>query len=48
MFLRIALLQMTSCGADQAANLAKGTDFCRHAKARDAGLALFPEMWNIK
>ena len=43
----IALLQMTSYGADQAANLAKGTDFCRRAKALDADLALFPEMWNI-
>jgi N-carbamoylputrescine amidase len=38
---------MTSCGADQAANLAKGTDFCRRAKAQNADLALFPEMWNI-
>lgn len=45
--LKIALLQMTSCGTDQAANLAKGTDFCRRAKALDADLALFPEMWNI-
>ena len=38
---------MTSCGTDQAANLSKGTDFCRRAKALDADLALFPEMWNI-
>jgi N-carbamoylputrescine amidase len=45
--LKVALLQMVSCGADQAANLAKGTDFCRRAKAQDADLALFPEMWNI-
>ena len=44
---KIALLQMTSCGTDQAANLAKGEDFCRRAKALDADLALFPEMWNI-
>jgi N-carbamoylputrescine amidase len=43
----IALLQMTSHGTDQAANLAKGEDFCRRAKALDADLALFPEMWNI-
>jgi N-carbamoylputrescine amidase len=43
----IALLQMTSYGTDQAANLAKGEDFCRRAKALDADLALFPEMWNI-
>jgi len=45
--LRIALLQMTSCGTDQAANLTKGEDFCRRAKTLDADLALFPEMWNI-
>jgi predicted amidohydrolase len=44
---KIVLLQMTSNGADQAANLAKGIDFCRRAKALDADLALFPEMWNI-
>ena len=44
---KIALLQMTACGTDQAANLAKGTDFCRRAKALEADLALFPEMWNI-
>ncbi len=47
MILKIALLQMTSCGDDQAANLAKGEDFCRRAKVLDADLALFPEMWNI-
>ena len=47
MFLKIALLQMTSCGADQAASLAKGEAFCRRAKAQGADLALFPEMWNI-
>jgi N-carbamoylputrescine amidase len=38
---------MTSCGADQAANMAKGIDFCRRAKALDADIALFPEIWNI-
>jgi N-carbamoylputrescine amidase len=43
----IALLQMTSCGTDQAANLAKGEEFCRRARALDADLALFPEIWNI-
>ncbi len=47
MILKIALLQRTSCGDDQAANLAKGEDFCRRAKVLDADLALFPEMWNI-
>jgi len=45
--LTIALLQMTACGADQAANLAKGESFCRQAGAKGADIALFPEMWNI-
>jgi predicted amidohydrolase len=45
--IQIALLQMTACGNDQAANLAKGTEFCRQARALGADLALFPEMWNI-
>jgi len=45
--LRVALLQMTSCGHDQAANQAKGEAFCRRARALDADIALFPEMWNI-
>ncbi len=44
---RIALLQLTSVGADQDANLAKGEEFCRKAKDLEADLALFPEMWNI-
>lgn len=44
---QVALLQMTPHGADQAANLQKGTEFCRQAKALGADLALFPEMWNI-
>jgi N-carbamoylputrescine amidase len=43
----IALLQMTACGNDQAANLAKGEAFCRQAQALGADIALFPEMWNI-
>ena len=38
---------MTACGADQAANLAKGVDFRHRARELDADLALFPEMWNI-
>lgn len=45
--LRIALLQMASCGVDQAASLAKGEEYCRRAKAMGADIALFPEMWNI-
>lgn len=47
MLLKVALLQMVSAGFDQAANLAKGEDFCRRAKAMGADIALFPEMWNI-
>ena len=45
--LRVALLQMAPCGADQEANLAKGEAFCRQARAMSADIALFPEMWNI-
>jgi N-carbamoylputrescine amidase len=45
--LKIALLQMASCGNDQQANLAKGDAFCWQAKALDADIALFPEMWNM-
>jgi N-carbamoylputrescine amidase len=45
--LKVALLQMTACGNDQAANLAKGEAYCRRARAMGADLALFPEMWNI-
>ena len=44
---RVALLQMASCGTDQEANLRKGEEFCRRAAALDADIALFPEMWNI-
>jgi len=44
---RVALLQMTASGWDQEANLRKGEQFCRQAKARDADIALFPEMWNV-
>jgi N-carbamoylputrescine amidase len=45
--LQIALLQLTASGADQQANLAKGEEYCRKAKAMGADIALFPEMWNI-
>jgi len=45
--LAIALLQMTSHGDDQAANLEKGEWFCRRAAAMGTDIALFPEMWNI-
>lgn len=43
---KVALLQMTSHGADQEANLEKGIAFCRRAHDMGADLALFPEMWN--
>ena len=43
----VALLQMTSCGTDQDANLAKGEVFCRRAREMGVDVALFPEMWNI-
>lgn len=45
--LKVALLQMVSCGNDQEANLRKGTEFCRQARAIGADVALFPEMWNV-
>jgi predicted amidohydrolase len=38
---------MTAHGDNQAANLAKGTDFCLQASTQGADIALFPEMWNI-
>ncbi len=44
--IKVALLQMVSCGSDQQANQAKGEAFCRQAKAMGADIALFPEMWN--
>ena len=45
--LKIALLQMVSCGMDQRANLLKGEEYCRRAAQLDADIALFPEMWSI-
>jgi N-carbamoylputrescine amidase len=45
--LTVALLQLTSRGRDQEANLAKGLDACRRAKELGADIALFPEMWNV-
>ncbi len=44
---KVALLQMTGCGADREANLAKGEIFCRRARAGGADIALFPEMWSV-
>jgi N-carbamoylputrescine amidase len=45
--LNIALLQMTSHGINQQANLEKGDQFVRQAAALGTDIALFPEMWNI-
>ncbi len=45
--LKVALLQMSANGADQAAILEKGEAFCRRAAEQGADIALFPEMWNI-
>jgi predicted amidohydrolase len=42
----VALLQMVPAGADRAANLSKGGEFCRRAARRGADIALFPEMWS--
>lgn len=43
----VALLQLSSHGLDQQANLAKGEKYCRHAARKGADVVLFPEMWNI-
>ncbi len=45
--IKVALLQMTSCGNDQDANRAKGAEFCQRASDMGADIALFPEMWSI-
>jgi N-carbamoylputrescine amidase len=45
--LKVALLQMTACGNDLAANQVKGEGFCRRARAMGADIALFPEMWSV-
>jgi N-carbamoylputrescine amidase len=45
--LKIALLQLTSLGMDQRANLLKGEEYCRRATQLGADIALFPEMWNV-
>lgn len=41
------MLQLVSEESDQAANLQKGTHFCRQAKEMGADIAVFPELWNI-
>jgi predicted amidohydrolase len=41
---KVALLQISSSGTDQEANLRKGDQFCRQAASLGADIALFPEM----
>lgn len=43
----VALLQMSSNGLDQEANLRKGEEFSRRAADLGTDVALFPELWNI-
>lgn len=43
----VALLQMSSFGYDQTANLRKADAWCREAAEAGADIALMPEMWNI-
>ncbi|EKE01650.1 MAG: hypothetical protein ACD_21C00083G0008 [uncultured bacterium] len=45
--LKIALLQISSHGFDQKANMEKGAEACVKARNTGADIALFPEMWNI-
>ncbi len=41
----VALLQLMPCDSTEA-NMAKGMEYCRRAKAAGADIALFPEMWS--
>ncbi len=45
--LRVALLQLKGCGFDRPASLAEGEAACRRAHARNADIALFPELWSV-
>ena len=45
--INVALLQIRPVGADIEANLKKGDESCRKAKAMGADIVLFPEMWSI-
>ena len=44
--LKVALLQIMPENTIQE-NLEKGLEYCRKAKAADADIALFPEMWSV-
>ena len=43
----VALLQLSSFGNDQEANLKKASRYCREAARQGADIALMGEMWNI-
>jgi len=45
--IKVALLQIRAVGADMEANLKKGDEYCRKAKAMGADIVLLPEMWSI-
>jgi len=43
----VAMLQISSFGLGQIANVEKGIEFCYKARDLGADIILFPEMWNI-
>ena len=45
--IKVALLQIRPYGADVKANLKKGDEYCRKAKALGADIVLFPELWSV-
>jgi len=45
--IKVALLQIKPYGADVEANLRKGDEYCRKAKALGADIVLFPELWSV-
>ncbi len=47
MKIKIAVLQLCGYKFDQEANKQKADIYCRKAKAMNADIILFPEMWNI-
>jgi len=44
---RVALMQAQPGPPDPAENLARGGELCRRARALEADIALFPEMWSV-
>ncbi|HUE83349.1 MAG TPA: carbon-nitrogen hydrolase family protein [Pyrinomonadaceae bacterium] len=45
--LKVALLQLKGHGFDRQASLAEGEAACRSAHAKNADIALFPELWSV-